>query len=322
MKEKRKNIFVAPFSPYDVSYKLDEYSKEQCRIPFLYFIAPIRDTAKNIIAVLAVPFDPSKEISYALQTVSTGETGETFLFDSKARMLTESAFTEQLRTFGLLNDLQSSVLNIELRDPGVDLSKGIKPKRPKDEHDLTKMAQHAVDGGAGIDVIGYPDYRGVMVFGAWRWHKELEIGIASEIDISEGLANFHLIRKVVALIVCSALLLAVFVALYTLLAGERTNRVLADARDNLEHRVDERTKELSNQKELMENTIESLTHPFYVIDANNYRVMLANSAALKSSQNQETTCHALTHKSETPCDSTEHPCPLKTRQRNAKTSHC
>ena len=77
-------------------------------------------------------------------------------------------------------------------------------------------------------------------------------------------------------------------------------------------------KQIEEQKKLLENTLESLTHPFYVVDAEDYSIKVANSAARRLGLSGEGTCHALTHRRDTPCDSAEHPCPMvevkKTRQ--------
>jgi PAS domain S-box-containing protein len=64
--------------------------------------------------------------------------------------------------------------------------------------------------------------------------------------------------------------------------------------------------EIAAQKQLLENTLESLTHPFYVIDAEDYSIKIANSAARALGDSGVSTCHALTHKSPMPCNSTEH----------------
>jgi PAS domain S-box-containing protein len=76
--------------------------------------------------------------------------------------------------------------------------------------------------------------------------------------------------------------------------------------------------QLRKQSEFLNSVLESLSHPFYVIDANDYRIKLANSAALKSSISGESTCHALTHKRSAPCDSAEHPCPLEIIKKTKK----
>ena len=54
-----------------------------------------------------------------------------------------------------------------------------------------------------------------------------------------------------------------------------------------------------------------LPHPFYVIDANDYTIKAANPAAQFGRLSKESTCYALTHKTGEPCDSENHPCPLK-----------
>lgn len=69
--------------------------------------------------------------------------------------------------------------------------------------------------------------------------------------------------------------------------------------------------QLKKQSEFLNLVLESLSHPFYVVDVNDYRIKLANSAAIKSGISGDSTCHALTHKRDTPCNSTKHPCPLE-----------
>jgi PAS domain S-box-containing protein len=77
-------------------------------------------------------------------------------------------------------------------------------------------------------------------------------------------------------------------------------------------------EQVKQQSEFLSSVLESLSHPFYVIDAHDYSIMLANSSAQFGSLTGESTCYALTHKRQTPCDSTEHPCPLKIIKRTKK----
>ena len=69
---------------------------------------------------------------------------------------------------------------------------------------------------------------------------------------------------------------------------------------------------------LFQTVLDSLTHPFYVIDVGSYRVRLANRAAARAHQAGPTTCHALTHKRDAPCEGPEHPCPLRIIQETKK----
>jgi PAS domain S-box-containing protein len=73
----------------------------------------------------------------------------------------------------------------------------------------------------------------------------------------------------------------------------------------------EAEEKIIRQNELLNNILDSMTHPFYVIDANNYTIKLANPAAKFSSLSEDSTCYALTHHRDRPCDSTEHPCVIQ-----------
>jgi len=67
--------------------------------------------------------------------------------------------------------------------------------------------------------------------------------------------------------------------------------------------------EISRQNRLLHTVLDSLPFPFCVIDANDYRVKIINKAA-GTHDLGSLTCHALSHKSTTPCSGGEHPCPM------------
>ena len=76
-------------------------------------------------------------------------------------------------------------------------------------------------------------------------------------------------------------------------------------------------EKLQQQKEFLEKVMKSLTHPFYVIDVKDYRIVMANSAACLGMLSKDSTCYALTHKRDKPCVG-EHLCPLKEVKRTKK----
>ena len=63
--------------------------------------------------------------------------------------------------------------------------------------------------------------------------------------------------------------------------------------------------------DLMQTVLDSLTHPFYVIDAATYRVRLANRAAREMHGTGAATCYALAHRRGRPCSGADYPCPLQ-----------
>lgn len=75
---------------------------------------------------------------------------------------------------------------------------------------------------------------------------------------------------------------------------------------------------IKQQREFLNNIIESLTYPFYVLDASDYTIKMANSAAGLKSASESTTCYALTHRSKKPCEGTEHPCPVEEVKKTRK----
>ena len=74
-----------------------------------------------------------------------GYSGETYAFDENAWLLSDSRFTDQLKELGLIpNDPDArAIFNMQVRDPGVDLTTGARPSFPGAQP-LTKMASLAI----------------------------------------------------------------------------------------------------------------------------------------------------------------------------------
>lgn len=68
---------------------------------------------------------------------------------------------------------------------------------------------------------------------------------------------------------------------------------------------------IPQQGELLQTVLDSLTHPFYVVDVTNYEIRLANRAARQMHKTGAATCYALAHARDLPCDTKDQPCPLK-----------
>ncbi len=75
---------------------------------------------------------------------------------------------------------------------------------------------------------------------------------------------------------------------------------------------------LIQQNEFLNSILESVSYPFYVIDADNYTVKLANSAADFDPLSQDLTCYALTYNTSRPCCDVERRCPLKEVKKTKK----
>ena len=67
---------------------------------------------------------------------------------------------------------------------------------------------------------------------------------------------------------------------------------------------------MTTKTDFVTAVIEALSHPFYVIDAETYRVTMSNSAARHGVLPAGITCHALTHRQSAPCDRFGELCPV------------
>jgi serine/threonine-protein kinase len=155
--------------------------------PVMCALAPISDHAR-LIGVLAAIHDPLDQFTKLLSLSQLGETGQTYAFDRRGVLLSQSRFESQLRAAGLLDADPAVVspLNIFIVDPGDDIMRRAGRLTIDDQRPATRMADQATRGSTGDDVHGYRDYRGVTVVGAWCWLPAYGIGIATEVEVAEA----------------------------------------------------------------------------------------------------------------------------------------
>jgi PAS domain S-box-containing protein len=191
--------------------------------------------------------------------------------------MSSSRFESELKGIGLLSEGESSILNIQIRDPGGDMTEGFRSDLPRAEQPLTLMAESAIAASADagsrrspvqIDLEGYRDYRGVPVFGAWMWDGELGLGLTSEVDVAEAMSTFTIVRLTAMGVFGVTLSLALGGIVFVLVMGERTNKALLRARDELEDRVETRTKDLRKANKQTEMILENATNGILTIDDN------------------------------------------------------
>ncbi len=70
-------------------------------------------------------------------------------------------------------------------------------------------------------------------------------------------------------------------------------------------------EELRQQNEFLQAVLDSLAHPFYLINSIDYTIKMANKAAGMGNLAGNPTCYELTHRGSEPCEGEEHRCPLR-----------
>lgn len=238
-----ETVFIPPIKT-DVPIK-EVGGKDQEKAQTMFIVAPVRNLARNkVVAALAIRLDPLREFSQIIQLGRIGKTGETYAFDRNARMVSRSRFEDQLRQFKLLNPAQVSMLNVHVRYPGGNLLIGHQASSDPETWEMTHMALRATAKRSGRNTEGYPDYRGVPVIGAWMWDSRLDIGMATEISLEEGLNSFFINRATILIVLSVTVVMALLLTGLTFWIGQSANRSLRHARDNLEVEVADRTAEL------------------------------------------------------------------------------
>ncbi|MCP5163311.1 MAG: response regulator [Hahellaceae bacterium] len=184
----------------------------------LFGATPIRDSRAKIVAYLLAHFAPDESLEPIFIQGRIQGTGETYAFNREGVILTASRFSEQLMAAGYADDEASSYPHFKLLNPGFDITEGgrNREKLVSDKLPFTFSVQEALAGRNGYSVDGYLDYRGIPVIGAWLWDESLNLGIASEIDVSEAYADIYRARKLTMLITLTgmSLLLILFSVYY------------------------------------------------------------------------------------------------------------
>lgn len=194
-----KPSFISPWT------NSSESSQER---PLLMIGAVINKSVRLHQAALVFLLDPHEDFSHILSLASFGKTGNMYAFDREGRMLSTSRFEAEYVRLGLIQPQQSSVLNLVLRDPGRRLRAGVSLDSSLPEQPFTRSVSAAVAQREGIDITGYRDCRGVVVYGAWRWLERYDFGVAVEVGSRESrrvLRPMHIATLIlfIALIVLS-----------------------------------------------------------------------------------------------------------------------
>jgi serine/threonine protein kinase len=168
----------------------DKTGKLRSGTPTMLIGAPVRDDNLQVVAVLAMRVQPEKEFTEILQLGRLGATGETYAVNKQGVLVSNSRFDEELILLGLLPDTDeaASILNIQVRDPGGDMTQGYRPQVRRREMPLTASCAGAISGTPGISLAGHRDYRGVRTVSAWTWLPNYDLGLVTAIDFDEA---FH-----------------------------------------------------------------------------------------------------------------------------------
>jgi len=180
--------------------------------------APIKDSSGATRGALALVINPDAEFTRILSVARSGESGETFAFDGEGLLISKSRFEDELKRLKLLEDETNvvSALTLTLRDPGGDLAQGFATKT-NTTWPLIYMVEQAIEGGSGIAIEPFRDYRGVPAVGAWRWLPQYGFGVGAKLDASEAYLPLRVVRRVFLILFLLLVLASLVILLFSIL---------------------------------------------------------------------------------------------------------
>ncbi|NQY95460.1 MAG: PAS domain-containing protein, partial [Campylobacteraceae bacterium] len=266
---KGETLFIPTIHSYDVDMSAQTT---------IFIAVPLQNNSNNIIAALVFRLDPTNDFTKITQLGQLGNSGETYAFDDKGLLLTQSRFDNQLKKIGLISANQKSMLTLRIADPGGNMIEGYIPSASIEKRPFTFMVQNALSGGTNFNTDGYRDYRGVDVVGTWIWDDKLGIGLATEIDKSEAM-NLYAHTKSTIFIVLILTIILSFGLLFLLLKLEQKSKLkLRNAYEQLEDKVEQRTKEFKESEEKFRTIFESSSDALILLNKTSF--IDCNDAAL------------------------------------------
>ncbi len=241
-----RNIVTPPFaSSIPLSDKLGVFHSG---VPTMFVSVPVYNGDLQVIAALSLRIRPEREFTRLVQLGRMGRSGETYAVDRAGLMVSNSRFDDALILLGVLQDREGaeSILQVQLRDPGGDMTKGFRPKLRRSELGYTKAAEELMERRDGMDIAGYRDYRGVPVVGVWTWLEQYDFGLVTEIDYDEAFEPLNILRRafytMFGLLSLSALAIFIFTLIVTRLQRE-ARQAAVEAKQLGQYRLEEKLGE-------------------------------------------------------------------------------
>ena len=214
-----QSVFAPPMSEREW---LSAAPNAEARRPLVWFAAPVRNEAGEIIAALNIGKLAAARFSTSLLAARPGSTGEAYAFDARGRLLSESRFRLELERNGAIKPGDSTILSVRLD--------GSEEDTPQHWTTLAALARDGIartDGELTGEVLEpYRNYVGQSVVGAWRWLPQYGFGIAVEAGRDEVFAPLRRVEAAYRLIAVLAGLV-----LLALLAATLWIQVLRGQRD-------------------------------------------------------------------------------------------
>jgi PAS domain S-box-containing protein len=231
--------------------------RQQCG---MYLLMPVVNSSRKPVAVVAAQLDVNEHFYLSINDSTTKQHGEIFAVNQFGEVLYDACVQE---LSGNEKKHTQSHLNAFA---GVDVPFSVDPKGISQVHH-------------GMRLVEYHDAQGQDVYGLARWIPGLNIGLVAETKAAEVLEQYTRFKYSVIAIMFLMLSFTVPSILFTLSLGRKANRSLLRSKEELKHKVFERTQELQELEKQWRLILTSVGQGLLGLNSDG-EVVFANDAAL------------------------------------------
>lgn len=185
------SVFIPPI-PSDVHIAGQKQIAGKQEQASAFFLTPIRNSAGEVIALLSRRLNPDKDFSQLLNPASSHFLYNVFAFDRYGHLISTPNNVEALVRHGFLRLNETPTLGVRL----TAYRNFEDPREYAERNDILplnsaiKKLIENPDNPTLMSPTPYKDLTGTQVYGAWRWSKDLGLGIAIEQNQDSVLTNF------------------------------------------------------------------------------------------------------------------------------------
>jgi PAS domain S-box-containing protein len=190
----------------------------------MYLLIPVMDEQRKPVAVIAALLDVDENFHLSIKEGSVEQHGEMFVVNAQGNILYEH---------------RASKSAVEIDDANTHLNAFINVNVP-----FVINSMSSVEVQDGMRLVKYRNYKGEQVYGLARWIGGMEIGLVTEVKVNEVLEQYFRFKNSVITMMILMLSFTIPSILFTLSIGRKANRSLLEAKEELEHKVLERTQDL------------------------------------------------------------------------------
>ncbi|MFA9395209.1 MAG: response regulator [Halodesulfovibrio sp.] len=226
----------------------------------MYLLMPVVNSSRKSVAVVAAQLDVNEHFYLSINDSATEQHGEIFAVNQFGEVLYDTCIQ------GLSVNNKSHIQGHLSAFAGIDVPFNVDTKGSTQAH-------------RGMRLVEYQNPQKESVYGLARWIPGLNIGLVAESKVAGVLEQYTRFKYSVIAIMFLMLSFTIPSILFTLSLGRKANKSLLQSKEELKHKVFERTQELQDLEKQWRLILTSVGQGLLGLNRDG-EVIFANDAAL------------------------------------------